>query len=109
MRRLYKNNLASTFQALDNSYRRDMLFRMADREWQPMEFAKLYGISRPAISRHLKILRAGGFLYVRKWRGQHFYTLDPSPLKPIFHALHDYQSIWLEQFGPLLKALESKA
>jgi DNA-binding transcriptional ArsR family regulator len=51
-------------------------------------------ISRPAVSRHLRILRAAGLVAAvqdgREWR----YSLDPTPLAEITQQ-------WFAQFAPL--------
>lgn len=51
-------------------------------------------ISRPAVSRHLRVLRAAGLVVAvqdgREWR----YSLDPSPLAEVTQQ-------WFAQFAPL--------
>jgi len=51
-------------------------------------------ISRPAVSRHLRVLRAAGLVVAvqdgREWR----YSLDPAPLAQVTQR-------WFAQFAPL--------
>ena len=51
-------------------------------------------ISRPAVSRHLRVLREAGLLFAerdgREWR----YSLDPAPLAAVTQQ-------WFAQFAPL--------
>jgi DNA-binding transcriptional ArsR family regulator len=56
--------------------------------------AAFASISRPAVSRHLRVLREAGLVVAvqegREWR----YSLDPSPLAEVTQQ-------WFAQFAPL--------
>ncbi|MCL3862483.1 helix-turn-helix transcriptional regulator [Actinotalea sp. K2] len=49
-----------------------------------------FGITQPAVSRHLRVLRENGFARVRTQGTRRLYVVDPD-------ALHDVDS-WLEPF-----------
>jgi DNA-binding transcriptional ArsR family regulator len=51
-------------------------------------------VTRPAVSRHLRILRESGLVVVRASGRQRQYALD-------VRALHDLHRNWFEQFAPL--------
>ncbi len=55
-------NLDSTFSALSDSTRRAILSRLAAGEATVMELARPFGISQPAISRHLRVLEEAGLI-----------------------------------------------
>jgi DNA-binding transcriptional ArsR family regulator len=49
-----------------------------------------FGISQPAVSQHLKVLRDNGFATVRLDGARRRYAVAPEPLREI--------DVWLEQF-----------
>ena len=51
-------------------------------------------ISRPAVSRHLRVLRAAGLVTAAKEGREWRYSLDPRPLADVTQA-------WFAQFAPL--------
>lgn len=51
-------------------------------------------ISRPAVSRHLRVLREAGLVSVHKDGRERLYTLDPTPLAEVTQA-------WFAHFAPL--------
>ena len=54
--------LSSTFAALADPTRRAILARLALGETSVMELAEPFDMSLPAISKHLKVLEAGGWI-----------------------------------------------
>jgi DNA-binding transcriptional ArsR family regulator len=98
----------AVFEALADPTRRAVLELL--RSTPVMTAGDLAGafpaISRPAVSRHLRILREAGLVAAvrdgRKWR----YSLDPRPLADVTQA-------WFAQFAPLweesLTQLKSRA
>lgn len=66
---------------------------LADGEVGAGEIAARFPVSRPAISRHLRVLREAGLVH-SEVRGQHrVYRLDRGPLADL--------DTWLERFRPL--------
>ncbi|GAA1771958.1 MULTISPECIES: metalloregulator ArsR/SmtB family transcription factor [Streptomonospora] len=49
-----------------------------------------FGIGRPAVSRHLKVLRETGFATVRREGARRLYAVDSGPLRDI--------DVWLDRF-----------
>jgi DNA-binding transcriptional ArsR family regulator len=54
-------------------------------------------MSRPAISRHLGVLRDAGLVHARELGREWHYQLDPGPLGDIYED-------WLARFAPLWEA-----
>ncbi|GLZ45823.1 transcriptional regulator [Actinomycetospora sp. NBRC 106375] len=80
-------------EALADPVRRAIVERLADGEIGAGEIAEAFPISRPAISRHLRVLRESG-LVTSRVAGQHrIYALDRRPLAEL--------DAWLESFRPL--------
>jgi DNA-binding transcriptional ArsR family regulator len=80
-------------EALADPVRRAIVERLADGEVGAGDIAEAFPISRPAISRHLRVLRESG-LVTSRVAGQHrIYALDRRPLAEL--------DAWLERFRPL--------
>ncbi len=106
--------LSTTFAALADPTRRAMLARLAAHDLSVGELAAPFGISLPAISKHLKVLeRAGLVSRGRKaqWRPC---RLEPQALKPVDDWLEEYRALWearldrLEDYLSDLQAREKK-
>ncbi|MCP2636219.1 metalloregulator ArsR/SmtB family transcription factor [Microbacterium sp. HD4P20] len=53
-----------------------------------------FGISQPAVSQHLRVLRASGFANVRPEGTRRFYTLDPEPLEAAAAWFDPFRRFW---------------
>ncbi len=90
--------------AISDPVRRDILMLLRERVMSAGEIADRFDISRPAISRHLRVLRECG-LVIDVVRGrQRLYRLDPAPLEPLESWLAALRDRWS---GPL-DALETE-
>lgn len=73
----------TVFEALADVTRRRLLERLATGARSAGDLAATEAISRPAVSRHLKVLRQAGLLEVHQ-KGRHrIYTLRPAGLAPV--------------------------
>lgn len=64
------------FAALADPIRRDLLRRLAGRDHSAGELAEPFGVSRPAVSRHLRVLREAGLVTVRVDGRERWFSLD---------------------------------
>jgi DNA-binding transcriptional ArsR family regulator len=60
-----------------------------------------FGISQPAVSQHLRVLREGGFVTVRPEGSRRVYAMDPAPLQEVDRWLEAFRRSW----DPRLDAL----
>lgn len=67
---------------------------LAEREQSAGEIASHFPISRPAVSRHLRVLREHGLVRTRNRAQQRLYSLDPTPLAELDEWLARYRSFW---------------
>ena len=68
--------------------------------------ARFRRISRPAVSKHLRVLR-GSRLVLQERRGREmWYRLDPTPLSRVDAWLGKYSSFWQDRLEELKKAAE---
>jgi DNA-binding transcriptional ArsR family regulator len=82
--------LDGTFGALSDSTRRGIILRLAEGEASVSELAKPYGISLPAISKHLRVLEEAGLIFRRREGRTHYCRLATTPLGEI--------DTWLTRF-----------
>ena len=66
--------------AIADPVRRRILELLRDSRLPAGEIAARFDISRPAVSRHLRVLRESGLVRDELVGRQRFYALDPAPL-----------------------------
>lgn len=60
-----------------------------------------FGISQPAVSQHLKVLREAGFATVRAEGRRRLYAIDPAPLKEVDAWLDQFRTFWEQRLDAL--------
>lgn len=60
-----------------------------------------FGISQPAVSQHLKVLRENGFAAVRVDGTRRLYSLDAEPLRAVDEWLDRYRRFWRQRLDAL--------
>lgn len=64
-------------------------------------------ISRPAVSKHLRVLRAAGLVTERAVGRERRYRLNPEPLREMYEAwLHRYERFWADRLQELRDMVE---
>ena len=93
------------FDVLGDPVRRRILELLADGE-QPAGaigavVQREFGISQPAVSQHLRVLREHGFATVRPDGARRLYAVDPAPLRDVDAWLDRYRRIWDQRLDAL--------
>jgi DNA-binding transcriptional ArsR family regulator len=60
-----------------------------------------FGISQPAVSQHLRVLRDSGFATVRPEGTRRLYAVDPAPLQAVDEWLEPYRRFWDQRLDAL--------
>ena len=60
-----------------------------------------FGISQPAVSQHLKVLREAGFTTVRADGQRRLYAIDSRPLEEAAQWLDQFRAFWQRKFDAL--------
>ena len=89
---------ADTFNAVAEPRRREILDALAGGERPVHDLVELLNMPQPHVSRHLRVLREVGAVYVRDEGRQRMYRLNPQALKPIHDWVSSYQHLWSERF-----------
>jgi DNA-binding transcriptional ArsR family regulator len=95
----------NAFDILGDPVRRRILELIADGEQAAGQIGAVvereFGISQPAVSRHLRVLREHGFATVRTAGARRLYAVDASPLQQIDQWLEPYRSFWNQRLDAL--------
>jgi DNA-binding transcriptional ArsR family regulator len=76
--------------AISDPIRRRVLELVRDRELAAGELASHFDVSRPAVSRHLRVLREAGLVRERRDGKLRLYRADPEPLRELRAWLDGY-------------------
>jgi len=87
--------------ALADPTRRELLALLAEGEIAAGDLAARFPVSRPAISRHLRVLREAGLVRSRTDGRRRLYTLDPRPLRELDDWLEPYRDLWASRLDAL--------
>jgi DNA-binding transcriptional ArsR family regulator len=60
-----------------------------------------FGISQPAVSQHLRVLREAGFATVRPDGARRLYAVDPEPLRDVDAWLERFRASWTPHLDAL--------
>jgi DNA-binding transcriptional ArsR family regulator len=89
--------------AIADPVRRQILVMLKDGRLSAGEVAERFPISRPAVSRHLRVLRQSGLVRAELVGRQRFYTLDPEQFTDLISWLGQFvqPSGWEQRFDAL--------
>jgi len=96
------------FEVLGDPVRRRILELIADGELTSGGVCAViraeFGISQPAVSQHLRVLRDSGFATVRAQGTRRLYAVNPDPLRQVAEWLDPFRRFWT----PHLEALATE-
>lgn len=96
------------FSALADRTRREIVELLASGEKDAGTIANQFPISKPAISRHLAILRDGRIVDVRREAQRRIYSLRTDGLREIDTWLRKYERHWGERLDALEETLKEE-
>ena len=90
---------------LGDPVRRRILELLADGERSSGDLAGVisdeFGISHPAVSQHLKVLRDNGFASVRAQGTRRLYAVRPAPLEELDAWVAQFRGFWTQRLDAL--------
>lgn len=93
------------FDVLGDPVRRRILELLADGEQAAGQVGAVvqeeFGISQPAVSQHLRVLRDNGFTTVRSEGTRRLYAVDPAPLQEVDMWLDAFRRFWTQRLDAL--------
>lgn len=99
------------FQAIADPVRRGIIRHLAEQALTVNAVAEKFDVSRPAISKHLKILKECGIIAINKKGRERYCEIQPKNLIPAFLWIDQYRNLWeekLDSFEDYITTLQTK-
>lgn len=96
------------FQAVADPTRRAILDRLRGGGQAVNEIASRFEVSRPAISKHLRVLLDARLVTEVREGRNHVYRLTAQPLRDLDRWLNQYRALWAVNLQNLKKHVEAK-
>jgi DNA-binding transcriptional ArsR family regulator len=97
----------SVFNVVAEPSRRQILDLLGESERPVGDLVDRLGLSQPAVSKHLRILREAGLVEVRGEAQRRLYSVRPEPLRAIYEWLAPYRRMWAESLDELERHLDA--
>lgn len=98
----------AVFRCIADPTRRRILQLLRNGESSVGDLAHNFRISRPAVSKHLRVLESAGLVVARQAGTSRLLTLDARPLRVVHGWLKDYESYWGETLEDLKHYVETR-
>lgn len=89
------------FHAIADPIRREIIDLLAGQSMPVNDVAERFNISRPAVSKHIKILNECGLVVIRKEGRKRYCHTDPRKLKDVAEWANRYRKFWNEKLDAL--------
>lgn len=99
------------FQAIADPIRRDIIGLLAEKSLTVNAVAEKFDISRPAVSKHIRILNECGIIVINQKGRERYCKIQPKNLVPVSEWIQQYTKLWedkLDNFEFYLNELQSK-
>jgi DNA-binding transcriptional ArsR family regulator len=104
--------LDQTLSALADPHRRQVVELLGERPRRAGELAEAVGLNPPALTRHLRVLKAAGLIedaHPEFDARVRVYTLTPAPMANLKAWLETAEHLWSDQLLAFKQHFESKA
>lgn len=91
----------SAWEALVDPTRREIVARLAARDLTAGEIADGFDISRPGVSRHLRVLREAGLVEARRDGTRQIYSLDRAATAEVEEWVAQVRRFWEQRLDAL--------
>jgi DNA-binding transcriptional ArsR family regulator len=98
--------MESAFAVIAEPHRRAILSMLSSSELSVGELMHHLSLPQPSVSKHLKVLRQGGFVESRVEAQRRVYRLNPQPLQEVDAWLEPFRRFWSKHVDALEEHLE---
>jgi len=98
----------AAFQALADPTRRAVLDLLRRGSQPAGQIASAFPVSRPAISKHLRLLRRAHLVREHREGRHRVYQLNPAPLRAVDSWIEQYRSFWSANLASLKSFVETE-
>jgi DNA-binding transcriptional ArsR family regulator len=96
------------FQAIADPTRREIINLIAHRSLNLNTIADNFSVSRPAISKHIKVLTECGLVTIKQEGREHYCSMDFSKFKEVADWIEQYRKFWTEKLDALGEFLDNE-
>lgn len=96
------------FQAISDPIRREIILLLSENKLTLNGVSENFKISRPAISKHVKILEECGLVKINQQGRERYCVVNPEPLNEVYDWLSYFDKFWDKKLNSLKKLLEEK-
>jgi len=93
--------VSTAWESLSDPVRRQIVHRLSGGALTAGEIAADFAISRPAVSRHLRVLRESGVVEVRPEAQRRVYSLAPGGLDEVQQWVEEVGTFWSQRLDAL--------
>lgn len=97
------------FRAIADPTRREILRLLRGGRRSVGDLASNFSTSRPAISKHLRLLRSAGLVRTHERGTTRLCELNAKPLRAVDTWLHDYEAFWGTSLRSLKRYVEEES
>lgn len=100
---------SDAFNAVAEPRRREILNYLALQERPVGEIVDALGFEQPSVSKHLRVLKDVGLVYVRREGRQMFYRTNAEAIRPLHEWTSSFEKFWRHQLASVKERAEQKA
>jgi len=97
-----------TFQVIGDPSRRKMLMLLSEDSLTINSLAENFDMSRPAVSKHIKILYSAGFISIQDIGRERYCTLKQDGFKELQEWISYFDKFWISKLKKLETLLNNK-
>lgn len=105
---LSRKRQEAVFRAIADPTRREILGMLRGRPYSVGEIAAQFRMSRPAISKHLRMLRTVGLVAATQKGTARICVLHAEPLRAVSDWVSDYEAYWGKTLQSLKRYVEDE-
>ena len=106
----YRSSITDVvFAAIADPTRRRIVQRLVRQRLTAGELARGFRISRPAVSKHVRVLVRAGLLRMQRDGRHRLYELDPAPLREVDAWVSQYRAFWQSNLRSLKRYVEAES
>ena len=94
--------------ALADPVRREIVETLLDHPEDAGTLAARFPISRPAVSRHLRVLREAGLVRAERHAQRRIYHVEAAPLREVDDWIARYRGFWTDKLDALDRHLREE-
>ena len=97
------------FQAIADNNRREILMLLSGKKLSINSLADQFDISRPAVSKHIKVLHEAGFIQISEEGRERYCELNPQGFAEVKAWITYFEQFWKEKLQNLENLLDQRA